>query len=338
MGSEIVVEEIFLQPPQRGYNSVRVKVRNPSGILRTCLVNILVSGGFWFRDKTFCFRFDLAPYACEELPLGYHCFSFAQCKVNVFVSTLGRAAKAEQMPDGEPVGPSGVTFVRAGRGPLQVYAEQGTYAQAKIQDVLEQRSRAIERVCSWLHVSPRPTTLVLYEKADVKVFDTGHLGQGWAKGALAVEVFNEDTRLEPYHEIVHVQAEVIGYPPAALREGLAVYVEEQMGGHALRFFCPYETIDEAERALAPQFWPLETLLGFTEIGSRGTNPSLAYPQAASFVKHLVARYGKGKFFEAYGKLVNGNTPEAAETNGRTFALIFGKSVDRVEKEWLNSLV
>ncbi len=337
VGPGIMVEEVLLDPPAAGWNPVRVRIRNLTGSKQTCVVNVDQTGGFWFRDRARVFYREIPPLACEVLEAGYYCSSSAQGKVCVSVSVLSGTYTAEQSREGEPVGPSGARFVHLKQGPLELYAQRGTYAEANAEDVLARRSAAIAEICSFLGAPPRPMTLVLYGKAEEKTFDTGHLGAGLARGTLAVELFNEDCQLEPYHETVHVQAGVLGNPPAVLSEGLAVYLEEELGGSALRMFGSHETIDQAGRALVADFWPLETLLAFTEIGSGKTRPGVAYPQAASLVKHLVATYGKHKFLRAYKELVNGNTTETIDRNKRLLKEIFGMTLPEIEREWLETL-
>lgn len=336
-GSVITVEDLTLPPPALGWNSVWVSIRNLTDQRQTCVVNVEMIGSFWFQGRTRVFYYEIGPLACETFEAGYSCSSSARGKARVSVSVLAESHVVEQSSEGEPFGLSGVSFLYLKRGPIEIYAQKGGYAEVNAERVLSQRSAAIIRICSFLGVPPTETTLVLYEKAEEKTFDTGHLGVGWARGNLAVEVFNATSRLAPYHEMVHVQANALGRPPAFLCEGLAVYLEEEFGGSALKAFGPYPTKDQGAKALRNIFWPLDTLLAFTDIGPADSRPEVSYPQAASVVKYLVATFGRERLMEAYRRLQNANEKAAVEENRRLFREIFGATLKKVEDAWLLSL-
>lgn len=336
-GLAIVVEDVTLDPPVLGWNSARLRIRNLSDEKQACLVTVEVTGGFWFQNRTRVFHYEIGPGACETFEAHYSCPSSAQGKVRVSVGTLAGSYEAEQSSEGEPIGPSGSTFIHLSRGAIELYAKKGGYAEANAERVLTQRLAALTEICSFLGVSPVPATVVLYDKAEEKTFDTGHLGVGWARGILAVEVLSPDMELEPYHEMVHVQAEALGNPPAVLSEGLAVYLEERLGGSSLKTFCHYPTIDQAAEGLFSTFWPLETLFAFTEIGSTESRPGVAYPQAASVVKYLITTYGRERFLEAYRRLRNGNARATVEENKRLITEILGTTLPKIENEWSRAI-
>ena len=58
---------------------------------------------------------------------------------------------------------------------------------------------------------------------------------GWAFGDNIVEVYNDESKLDPYHEIVHIIARhLYGYTVAALNEGLAVYLSVLLNDTLIR--------------------------------------------------------------------------------------------------------
>jgi hypothetical protein len=130
--------------------------------------------------------------------------------------------------------------------------------------------------------------------AKTKEQETGHRGAGWAFGNVIVEVFNEQTQLDPYHEVAHVVARQLGNPPALLNEGFAVYLSERMGGDALEHLgSPGLRVNEVvhQNRMAGKYIPLVRLLTFTEIGTVDSRPEIAYAEAGSFVKFLVEEFG-----------------------------------------------
>lgn len=147
-----------------------------------------------------------------------------------------------------------------------------------------------------------------------------------------MEVFNEKERVDPFHELAHIVAGTVGNPPALFNEGLATYMQE---GHKWHGY----DIDAWSKAFLNEkmLWPVSLLFTFQEIGSDGTKPPIAYPQAASIVKFLIGRYGFDKFLAAYKQLKNGAEESVSRENSQIFASIFGITVEQAETLWLEKL-
>jgi hypothetical protein len=85
--------------------------------------------------------------------------------------------------------------------------------------------------------------------------------------------------------------------------------------------------------LSNEWIPLETLIHFTEIGSDESKPTVAYPEAASFVKFLVQRFGHEKLLAAYKSLKNSSDPAVWDTNLGSLRRIYGLSLPELATEW-----
>jgi len=178
--------------------------------------------------------------------------------------------------------------------------------------------------------------LILFEDPKLKQRATGHRGTGWAFGKTIVEVYNNEQKLDPYHETTHIIMRTFGNPPALLNEGFAVYMSERLGAPALdNLSGGKSTIYQRVRELkAKGKWiKLEELMTYTEIGSSKSRPPVAYPEAASFVKFLIDTYGKVKFLEAYKTLKNSGDWQVQQQNEARLSRIYGQSLAELEAQW-----
>jgi hypothetical protein len=141
--------------------------------------------------------------------------------------------------------------------------------------IAEQRGRGFEKIAELLGVQSDRTRLFLFADEESKKKETGHQGAGWAFDNNIVEVYNEKTKLDPYHETAHILSGQLGSPAALFNEGFAVYVSGFLGAGALRELgSPGKTCDQAavERHANGDFITLERLLSFDDIGSE-TDPA-----------------------------------------------------------------
>ncbi len=220
---------------------------------------------------------------------------------------------------------------------FDIFFHKGSTAEKEIDKIAEQRERGFREICRFLGKdSDVRIRMILFEDGVTKYLHTGHQGAGWAFGNTVVEIYNEKQRLNPYHETTHVLMRPYGSPPALFNEGLAVYMSERLGAHALDAMGGGESsIYERVRELSGkgELIELEELLTYTEIGSGETNPPVAYPEAASFVKFLIETYGKERFLKAYRTLRNSNDKATQQQNVKALETIYGKSLDELNNEW-----
>lgn len=225
---------------------------------------------------------------------------------------------------------------------FDIFCHKGSTAEKEIDKIAEQRERGFREICRFLGKdSDVRIRMILFEDGATKYSHTGHQGAGWAFGNTVVEVYNEKQKLNPYHETTHVLMRPYGSPPALFNEGLAVYMSERLGAHALDAMGGGESsIRERVGELngKGEWIPLEELLTYNEIGSGETNPPVAYSEAASFVKFLIDTYDKDKFLKAYRTLRNSSDKATQQQNVKALETIYGKSLDELKIQWKRTLL
>jgi hypothetical protein len=229
-------------------------------------------------------------------------------------------------------------FVLARREPLEIHAWKGSLAASRFDEIADERLAALTAVAELLKVQPpAQVRLVFYADEQTKIEQTGHRGVGWAFGTTLVEVYNEQTQLDPYHELTHIVAGAAGFPPAFMNEGFAIYVAERMGADALRFLgAPGRSIDAVACDLIDTrlYTPLDELVALDDIGGDADRAGSQYAQAGSFVKYLVKRGGLERFRRTYRTLT---ADAAVAANRKRIADIYGADVAALESGWLSSL-
>jgi hypothetical protein len=220
---------------------------------------------------------------------------------------------------------------------FDIFCYKGSTAEKELEKIAEQRERGFREICRFLGKdSDVRIRMIFFEDGVTKYSETGHQGAGWAFGNTVVEIYNEKEKLDPYHETTHVLMRPYGSPPALFNEGLAVYMSERLGADALDAMGGGESsIYERVRELngKGELIELEELLTYNEIGSGKTNPPVAYPEAASFVKFLIETYGKDKFLKAYRTLRNSSDKATQQQNFKALETIYDKSLGELKTEW-----
>jgi hypothetical protein len=247
----------------------------------------------------------------------------------VYVASVVECIEVVQTGEARPVGPAGVDFVCVDRDCIEVYVQKDGYAEVLAEQIASERARAMSQVCRLLEVQPVKVTVVVYSDPTVKLFDTGHMGAGWARGSTVIEVLNERERVDPFHELVHILSEQLGNPPAVFREGLAVFISETLGAQAV---SGHRDIMSAARLLLPEFMPLPELLALPEIGPPDSRPDVTYVQSAAVVKFLVETYGWSRFRAAYEATGRPSVPYAGVSASLRDA--FGLDCQALERECL----
>lgn len=220
---------------------------------------------------------------------------------------------------------------------FDIYYFEDSTAAKEIDVIAEQKEKGFRKICQFLGKgSDIRICMVFFEDGETKKRETGHQGAGWAFGHTIVEIYNEEEKLDPYHETVHILMDSYGNPPALFNEGFATYMSERLGAHGLESLgggqsSIYERVRELKNK--GELISLEELITYTEIGSAKTQPPVAYPEAASFVKFLIDNYGKDKFLQAYKKLRNSGDKAIQQQNVKTLEIICHKSLTELKTEW-----
>lgn len=218
---------------------------------------------------------------------------------------------------------------------LEVYALRGMLDHRALTTLVRQREHAVAELARLLQVAPPPLLrLVLYPDAASKTADTHHVGNGYANGITIIEILNDSIRLDPYHEIAHLVAGQLGWPPAWLSEGFAVFASEQLGSDALgQLGSAGKTSDRAscEFAQTGELMLFEELVRLADIGPDASRPRVSYAQAASFTGFLARRHGMERLREAYTTL---SAAVAHEANEAAFQRVFGVEMERAGADWL----
>jgi hypothetical protein len=299
---ERAVEHPYWIPPQLGELSYAVKCVLPTG-----------SSPPWeqspFFRRTYTVTYETPNHRCNEL------------------TPLPRFMKydwAEKYRHGAKIPPFEVLSTEH----FVFYVLPDSPAERDIEVIQSRREQSMKEICTFLGVRlDKPINFFLFPDAPSKRWCMSHQGDGLAFDTTIAEIYNEDTHVDPAHELTHIVASRIGSPPALLNEGLAVYMQD---GHKWND----EHVDVTARGLLREgkLTPLTELIKRTEIGSRPDDGKVAYPQSASFVKFLIDRYGREQFLELYGNLNAG-----AEDNVSRFRNVIGVELESVGQEWREAL-
>lgn len=223
---------------------------------------------------------------------------------------------------------------------FDIYYFKDSTAEKEIDKIANQKEKGLKQICQFLGKdSDVRIRVVLFESRESKHQETGHQGMGWAFGNTIVEVYNSKEQLDPYHETTHILINPYGNPPALFNEGFAVYISELLGAYALEDLSGGQlSIYERTRELKnkSEWIDLQQLITYTEIGSLESRPPISYPEAAAFVKFLIDKYGKDKFFKTYKTLKNSNKKAIQQQNIKKLQRIYGKSLAELENEWENT--
>jgi len=224
---------------------------------------------------------------------------------------------------------------------FDIYYKKNSTAERDIDRIVAERDSGYDEICKFLGIEPDICiTLIFFEDMVSKFNETGHQGAGLARGTMIVEVYNEKTSLDPFHETTHILAKSLGHPPAIFNEGLATYMSERLGAPPLKVLGGGESsLYERVRELRNKgdWIGLEELLTYTEIGPGWSRPPVAYPEAGALVKFLVDTYGKERFLQAYKNLTSSRIRTVLERNQGKLETLYGFSLPDLEKQWIEAV-
>lgn len=301
-GEERVVEHVYWIPPQVGELSYGVKFVHAAG-----------SSPAWeqeaFLKRTYTVTYETPNHRCNELtPLPQFLeYDWAE-----------KYRNGARIPPFEVVSTEHFVF----------YVLPGSPAAREIEIIESRREQSMKDICAFLGVSfDKPVNFFLFGDAPSKRWCMSHQGDGLAFDRTIAEIYNDDTHVDPAHELTHIVASETGNPPAMLGEGLAVYMQ---AGH--KWNDEHVDVTAGKLLREGKLAPLTELIKRGEIGSAPDDGEVAYPQSASFVKFLIDRYGRGQFLKLYG-----NLDTNADDNVSRFGNVIGVELESAEQEWREAL-
>lgn len=345
------MDALDLGDPAPGETFFSARLTNVTDSTITIAVDLRAVPGYWLRNFQGNAVVELAPGEARRVEKAYvfgAMTSRAALRVTLVVPELDSARSVVgwrevlfrrwfPVGDGNPqVNETFARFDRRTSEHFELFVHAGYLSEAETRAVLAERERAYARISEILGIElAERVPVFLYPDSATKTTDTGHVGAGLARGGTLVEIHNDVVRLDPYHELTHILAGELGWPPALFGEGLAVHVAERFGADALRYLGgPGASVEEVVRRHAAEgaLFPLEELFALTDIGPEETRPAVAYPQAAWVVAHLVETYGWEPFRRAYATLESTDDPAGIARNAARFEEAFGVSLTEVAAE------
>jgi len=178
---ERTIEHPYWIPPQLGELSYEVKCFLPAG-----------DAPPWeqdpFLERTYTVTYESPNHLCNEL------------------TPLPQFMKhdwAEKYRDGAEIPPFEVSSTEH----FDFYTLPESPAARDMETIQSQREQAMKEICAFLEVSyDGPVSFFLFPDASSKRWCMGHEGDGLAFDATIVEIYNEDTHLDPAHEVTHIVA------------------------------------------------------------------------------------------------------------------------------------
>lgn len=210
------------------------------------------------------------------------------------------------------------------------FFHSGTTAEKELPMIAEKREEAYWKISGKLSIDYKEKVrFFLFPSSREKTFYTGHTGGGGARGQTIIEVYNNEIKLDPWHELTHIISRCINADaPSLTSEGLAVYMVAYMTGEGRQI--DKKTIQFNDDG---ELIPLRKLISL-EIGTRESKPHISYPESGSFVKYLIETYGMERFQRLYAEV---DKAQSTDEKNRTINKVYGKSLDLLEKEWLSNL-
>jgi hypothetical protein len=341
----IKIEQLDPGPLHRGDNTTTLTVNNLTQATITIILDLRAVPGFYFRNVQEKFIYLLQPKEKRVIRVQYHYDHLAAdgfLRVRLYypsvsgagITTLGNPFFEKRFPVGaENPDLDPLPFIIRESRHYRIYYYPGSLAEHDLDKIIASRDRGFEEIAAILGVSyDRKIPLIFFPDEESKVKETGHHGAGLSTGSLIVEVYNQQVKLDPFHETAHMLAAKLGDPAALFNEGFAVYVSETLGADALDGLgSPGKTCDSAvrEHRTKGEYIPLPKLLSYDDIGPDESRPAISYPEACSVVRFLIAHYGMERFRTAYSKVAAGDTTD--------FESIYGASINEIEQAWLKSI-
>ncbi|TDJ03369.1 MAG: hypothetical protein E2O76_01445 [Caldithrix sp.] len=348
------IDKLDLGAMRVGKNKFTAVIKNKSNFPLKIGLDLRADPGLWFRKWQNQFLFELKPHEEKRMEAKYQfsrMTSEAWLRVRFGDPTIedGRISKLIKIFEkkyyigkaNKAVNYDLSHFEKHQTEHCEIYYFKNSPAGKNITAIAAERESAFQSIASLLGVdNSRKIRIFFFPDAKSKKKETGHIGDGWAFSNNIVEVYNQKTKLDPFHELAHIISREVGNPPAIFDEGFAVYVSEKMGSDTLNYLGhARKTVDEVVRTYLEQgkLIPFEELFSYPEIGPRKSKPKISYPQAASIVKYLAETRSVARFRKAFKSLKRSRNPEIIRENKKIFEDIYGQTLLGIELAWLRKI-
>jgi hypothetical protein len=134
-------------------------------------------------------------------------------------------------------------------------------------------------------------------------------------------VYNNEVKCIGAHEDTHLLSLPLGLSVKLFREGLAEFMSKTWHGQPHNFWVRKYLIEN-------KIPDLSVIIDDGEWDK--INDLVSYPCAGSFVKFLIRKFGKEKFFELYKNM---NPKKKPQNNLKKVFEITGKTIFELQKEW-----
>jgi hypothetical protein len=216
---------------------------------------------------------------------------------------------------------------------FSVYYYPDSTAYKEIDLIKTQREESYRKIVDYLQFTEDlRINLYLFENEDTKKRIIGYEGAGWACKTTIAEVYNEQCKLNPYHELVHIiTCCMYGDKISAASEGLAVYLSNLLNNvHTV------DNINASYKEKVREMWRNSELFSLRKllslnIGTEESKPHISYPQSASFIEFQIKKLGKNGCISLYDSLNDG---EELEVTIDKVERAFGQKLEVIEKEWI----
>jgi len=203
---------------------------------------------------------------------------------------------------------------------ISLYFEKDSYAEEHKEVLIERIRFHLERTMEFIEIDEYNKPIhyfVLENRQRMKQlfgFETNGLANPRQNYLAAIFSVNSKS-VYSNHELFHLLAmNEWGYPKTWVNEGMAVYSDNIWHGYDLHKLSKF-LID------SDRYIPLKNLISrFMEFDN-----ALTYPLVGSFVKYIAESYG----IESIKEIWRGK--------GKDIGKHFGKSIEELEKEWLQML-
>ncbi len=335
-----------------GINFFTAIVQNKTNQTQILGLDLQADPGFRLRRMQQGFAFGFAPFEKKQIEAAY---IFKQISSEAFVRVRMGIAKASNLyfdivnrfyekkyfiNDTAHCFDLN-NFTRKETDHFRIYCYKNSPSETEINKIANDRESGFRKISDLLQTTVQDKIILMfYPNAEIKTRETGHTGSGLADGNYIVEIYNDSIKLNPFHETAHIIAGELGEPPALFNEGFAVYISEALGGDSID--SPSAPSKKINNVTADYFHnnnliPLANLFKFAEIGSVESQYAIAYPEAGSFIKFIIEKYGIDKFLETYKSLENSYDPIISNNNRKRFEEIYNISLTDIEQLWLSSL-